>query len=104
LVVALSGAGIRPGESDNREEFWGIENRDRLKGLILYLRQLAHGRQESAVEGQYHELDQTEQTSRSKLKTTFRYTWITAERLNEEGPCHSTLDNILIFLTADVKD
>jgi hypothetical protein len=66
LVVVFSGAGIRPGESDNREEFGGIENRDRLKGLILYLRQPAHGRQESAVEGQYHGLDRTGQTSRSK--------------------------------------
>ena len=54
LVVALSGAGIRPGEDDNRGELGRIENKDRLKVLIQYLRQPAHGRQESAVEGQYH--------------------------------------------------
>lgn len=79
LVVALSGVVIRPGDSDNREEFGRIESRDRLKGLILYLRHPAHVRQESAVEGHLIELDRQADPS---FKTTFRYTWITAERLH----------------------
>lgn len=115
LVVALSGAGIRPGEDDNRGEFGRIENRDRLKGLIQYLRQPAHGRQESAVEGQYHWLDRTGQTSRSKLQNYIplyldhcekaaRHVDLRKNWLNEDGRCVSTLDNILISPTADVRD
>ena len=115
LAVALSGAGIRPGEDDNRGEFWRIENKDRLKVLIQYLRQPAHGRQESAVEGQYHWLDRTGQTSRSKLQNYIplyldhcekaaRHVDLRKNWLNQDWRCVSTLDNILISPTADVRD